>query len=66
MLLALNKEYSVADVTNPKLRKSLTISIISEHSLTVERGGYRQTWVLKEERLCIHCAQQEVVNELHF
>lgn len=68
--LALNREYSVADylttVTDPKLRKSLTMYRLSEHSLAVERGRHRQTWLPREERLCTHCTQQEVETELHF
>ena len=68
--LALNREYTTAGylttVTDPKLRKSLTMYRLSEHSLAVERGRHRQTWLPKEERLCTHCTLQEVETELHF
>ena len=33
---------------------------LSEHSLAVEKGHHRQTW------LCAHCQQNEVETELHF
>lgn len=65
--LALNEQHSVADhlttVTVPVLRKSLTVYRLS---LTVERGHHRQTCLHREDRLCTHCAQQEVKTQLHF
>ena len=68
--LALNREYTVAEylptVTDPKLRKSLTMYRLSEHSLAIENGHRRQTWLSREERLCAHCPQNEVETDLHF
>ena len=68
--MALNREYTVAEylttVTDPNLRKSLTMYTLSELSLAIEKGCRRQTWLLREDRLCAHCPQNEVETELHF
>ena len=68
--LALNREYTVAEylitVTDPNLRKVLTMYRLSEHSLAIEKGRRRQNWLSREDRLCAHCPQNEVVTELHF
>ena len=53
-------------VTDPKLRKALTMYSLSEHSLAIEKGRRRQTWLSREDRLCAHCQQNEVETELHF
>ena len=62
--LALNRQYTVAEylttVTDPNLRKALTMYRLSEHSLAFERGRRRQTWLSREDRLCAHCPQHEV------
>ena len=39
---------------------------LSERSLAVERGRYRQTWLPTEDRLYTHCTQQEVETQLYF
>ena len=45
--LAINREYTVAEylttVTDPNLRKALTMYRLSEHSLAIEIGRRRQT-----------------------
>ena len=68
--LALHREYTAAEylttVTDPKLRKALTMYRLSEHSLAIEKGRRRQTWLSREDRLCAHCPQNEVETELHF
>ena len=68
--LTLNKEYTVAEylttVTDPNLRKALTMFRLSEHSLAIEKGRRKQTWLSREDRLCAHCPQNEVETELHF
>ena len=68
--LALNRQYTVAEylstVTDNKVRKTLTMYRLSEHSLAIERGRYRQTWLPREDRLCSHCSQGVVETELHF
>ena len=68
--LSLNREYKVAvyltTVTDPKLRKALTMYRLSEHSLAIGRGCHRQTWLSREDRLCAHCPPNEVETELHF
>ena len=67
--MALNREYTVAEylttMTDRKLRKSLTIHRL-KHSLAVEKGRQRQTWLSREDRLCAHCPHNEVETELHF
>ena len=68
--LALNREYTMAEylttVTDPNLRKALTMYRLSEHSLAIEKGCRRQTWLSREDRLCAHCPQNEVETELRF
>ena len=68
--LALNREYTVAEylttVTDPNLREALTMYILSEHSLAIEKDCHRQTWLSRQDRLCADCPQNEVETELHF
>ncbi len=68
--LALNREYELAGylstVSDPKLRKVLSMYRLSQHHLTIETGRHRQTWLPKEDRLCPHCTGNEVETELHF
>ena len=68
--LALNRQYTVADylttVTDPKLRKTLTRYRLSDHSLAIETGRHRQTWLPREDRLCSLCSRGQVETELHF
>ena len=52
--------------TDPKLRKSLTRYRLSEHSLAIEKGRHRQTWLSREDRLCFHCTHNQVEIELLF
>src|SRR4029434_666424 len=47
-------------------RTTLTKYRLSEHSLAIEVGRHRQTWLPKENRLCPHCEQGPVETELHF
>jgi hypothetical protein len=49
-------------VTDPKIRKALTMYRLSEHSLAIEKGRRRQ----REDRLCAHCPQNEEKTEPHF
>ena len=62
--LALDREYTVAEylttVTGLKLRKALTMYRLREHSLAIEKGRRRQTWLSREDRLCAHCPQTEL------
>ena len=53
-------------VSDTKLRKALTMYRLSEHSLAIEKGRRRQTWLSREDRLCAHCPQNEVETEIHF
>merc|ERR1712082_16415 len=52
--------------TDPKLRKTLTKYRIGDHSLAIETGRHRQTWIPREDRICTSCPQGEVETELHF
>ena len=47
-------------------RYALTMYRLSKHSLAIEKGRPRQTWLSSEDRLCAHCPQNEVETELHF
>ncbi len=53
-------------VTDVKLSKTLTMYRLSEHSLAVETGRRRQTWLSREDRLCSHCMLGLTEMELHF
>ncbi len=70
MLFGLNREYTTASylsaVSDVKLRKTLTMYRLSEHSLAVETGRRRQTLVSREDRLCSHCMLGVTETELHF
>ncbi|CDQ66979.1 unnamed protein product [Oncorhynchus mykiss] len=46
--------------------KALTMYRLSEHSLAIEKGRRRETWLSREDRLCAHCPQNEVETEMHF
>ena len=39
---------------------------LNEHSLAIEKGPRRQTWLSREDRLCAHCPQNDVETELQF
>ena len=68
--LALNRQYTVADylsmVTDQQLKQTLTKYRLSEHSLAIEKGRHRKTWLPAEQRLCCHCTLNEPETELHF
>ncbi len=53
-------------MSDPKLRKVLSMYRLSQHNLTIETGRHRQTWLPKEDRLCPHSTGNEVETELHF
>ena len=68
--LALNREYTVAPylttVTNVKQRVMLTKYRLSAHSLAIETGRHKKSWLPKEERLCQECEEAAVETEQHF
>ena len=68
--LALKRQYSVADylttVTDTKHRTTLTKYRLCEHSLAIETGRYKKSWLPKEERFCQLCKEDKVETELHF
>ena len=39
---------------------------LSDHSLAIETGRHRQTWLPREDRLCQLCPQRELETEEHF
>src|SRR4029434_3993609 len=55
--LALNRNYDLAPyltlITDKNLRTTLTKYRLSEHSLAIEVGKHRQTWLPKENRLSL-------------
>ena len=69
-LLALHQQYTVAKYltmgSDQNLSKTLTKYRLSEHSLAIEKGRHRKTWLPVEERLCNHCTTTEPETELHF
>ena len=68
--LTLNRQYTIADylstVTDQQTKRTLTKYRLSEHSLAVEKGRHRKTWLPAEQRLCCHCTLSEPETELHF
>ncbi len=67
---ALNREYTMASyrstVTDVKLKKTLTMYRLSEHSLAIETGWRRQTWLSRVERICSNRSLGKIETELHF
>ena len=39
---------------------------LSDHSLTIETGRHKKTWLPKEKRLCVHCNLAQEETEAHF
>ena len=39
---------------------------LSDHSLAIETGRHKKTWLPKEKRLCVHCNLAQVETEAHF
>jgi hypothetical protein len=68
--LALNRQYTVAPylttVTDVRHRVLLTKYRLSAHSLAIETGRHKKTWLPKEERLCQQCEEAAVETEQHF
>ncbi|KAI4904413.1 hypothetical protein NFI96_007497 [Prochilodus magdalenae] len=53
-------------VRDSQQRHVLTKYRLSDHSLAIERGRHRHTWLPREERVCGHCGSGEVETETHF
>ncbi len=68
--LTLKREFTLANylrtIKCPKLRKIMTIYRLSEHSLAIEKGRHRQSWLPQEDRLCSQCDTGQVETEVHF
>ena len=58
-------EYLVT-VQDMKQRRILTKYRLSDHSLAIERGRFKKSWLAREERVCGHCRTGEVETEVHF
>ncbi|KAG1932341.1 kinesin-like protein KIF13A [Pimephales promelas] len=56
----------LTDISNYGQRKILTKYRISDHSLCVETGRHKQSWRERELRVCLHCPDGAVEDELHF
>jgi len=56
----------LTDIGNYGQRKLLTKYRISDHSLCVETGRHKQSWRERELRVCPHCPDGAVEDELHF
>ncbi|KAL2076447.1 hypothetical protein ACEWY4_027956 [Coilia grayii] len=56
----------LTEIKEFKQRKCVTSYRIIDHSLAIETGRHRQTWLPKEERLCEQCNEGAVEDELHF
>ncbi|XP_037402655.1 T-lymphocyte activation antigen CD80-like [Pygocentrus nattereri] len=68
--LTLKHEYALATylltVRDTKQRQILTKYRLSDHSLAVERGRFKHSWIPREDRVCGHCKTGEVETEVHF
>lgn len=68
--MALNRDYTTAEylstVKDCELRRRMTRYRLSNHTLTVETGRYRQNWLPRERRICPYCTAGEVETETHF
>ena len=68
--LDLKQEYRLAGylltVRDMKQRRILTKYRLSDHSLALETGRLRQSWLPREDRVCGHCRTGEVETEVHF
>ena len=56
----------LATVTDEKLRKTLTMYRLSDHSRAIETGRHRQTRLPREDRLCRLCPHRQVETEQNF
>ncbi len=68
--LALNHQHIFAEylltVRDPKQRQILTKYRLSDHSLAIENGPHKKSWLPPEERVCGHCMIGEVETEMVF
>uniref|UniRef100_A0A8C5MQ68 ribonuclease H n=1 Tax=Leptobrachium leishanense TaxID=445787 RepID=A0A8C5MQ68_9ANUR len=67
---SLQREYKLAPylevLQDPKDRQILSRYRLSAHSLEIESGRHRQTYKPRENRLCQHCDQGALEDEVHF
>jgi len=61
----LNRKYEMAEylytVKDIKQRYRM-----SDHTLAIEKGRHKKTWLPKEYRICGHCTSGEIETEKHF
>ena len=53
-------------VTDVRNRVMLTKYRLNAHSLAIETGQHKKSWLAKEERLCQQCVEATVETEQHF
>ena len=53
-------------VKDTKQRQILTKYRLSDHSLAIETGRHKKSYLPPEQRLCGHCSTAEVETEAHF
>lgn len=56
----------LTEIKEYKQRKLMASYRVSDHSLAIETGRHRQTWLPREERLCAQCNGGAVEDECHF
>ncbi|XDV45306.1 hypothetical protein PO909_013424 [Leuciscus waleckii] len=59
------EEY-LQSVRDTKQRQILSKYRLSEHSLAIETGRHRKSWLPREQRVCVHCRTGEIETETHF
>ena len=59
------EEY-LQSVRDTKQRRILSRYRLSEHSLAIETGRHRKSWLPREQRVCVHCRTGEIETETHF
>ena len=68
--LALKREYKLAEylflVKDRKQRQILTKYRLSDHSLAIETGRHKKSYLPPDQRVCDHCSTAEVETEAHF
>jgi len=59
------EEY-LQSVRDTKQRQILSKYRLSEHSLAIETGRHRKSWLPREQRVCVQCRTGEIETETHF
>lgn len=65
--LTLNRYYTTTEyLSTVTLKRMLTKYRLSEHSLAIETGRHRKTWLPAEQTLCFHCSLSQPETKQHF